>query len=471
MFMKLSKEEQNLLNVLKMNQDKSNEAKKDINIIDAKMQKEIEKNEKLITLLENQFGINTEILAYSADTYKREKSYDSEASWNDLVIEANKRYSIPVAIDDLLTENEIKEAMTKLDTINEEFAKKTSILNKTDISFLLVATALQVTKTLMFPYLAQKFDYGNSFDPEERLQHDDSSIKKAEKDAKDNYRDKKLKKNPTGKWINILYQTVPYDITKGSPDINVNLHGQYHRLYTLGHDPILGWIFGTANILTDCCTFNTFLTHRVQRIDPYTGAKNMKITEEVVPLSKMFKECYDEARSEKLMFPAAIFAQAQHLKSDEYTKLGLPVPILSTINEEFASKLYSENYDALCFKRDLKIVGSSFVISRLIDIIISLVHGLFRKEWEKKDLFEVRTRKILLLSNSLAGTSTVIDTLITKNPRNLDIGGLLNLVARLFTDIRFVTRIKQEYIESVMDKQLQKMIEDLDNTYNELINE
>ena len=78
--------------------------------------------------------------------------------------------------------------------------------------------------------------------------------------------------------------------------------------------------------------------------------------------------------------------------------MGLPVPFLSSINENFSSKLYSEHYDALCFSRDLKIVGASFAVSKIIDIIITLTHGLFRKPDENQDLYEVKTRKILLIS-------------------------------------------------------------------------
>ena len=228
--------------------------------------------------------------------------------------------------------------------------------------------------------------------------------------------------------------------------------GKYHRMYTLGHDPVLGWIFGTANILTDCITFNNFHTNRISRVDPITGSKKMSITPEVVFLGQMFKECYDEVKADPLNLPAAIFAQAQHLKSDEFTKLGLPIPLLSSINENFASKLYRENYDALCFARDAKIIGASFVVSKLVDIIISLTHGLFRKENEDKDLFEVRTRKILLISNAIASTSTVVNAAITSNPKNLDIGSLLNTTVHLFTDLKFIQQVKEEFILNEFDK-------------------
>lgn len=71
----------------------------------------------------------------------------------------------------------------------------------------------------------------------------------------------------------------------------------------------------------------------------------------------------------------------------------------------------------------MKLVGGSAGISIFIDLIIGLVHGLFNKEKINKDLYEVRTRKILLISNSIASTSNIIQTMITKNPKNLDIGG------------------------------------------------
>lgn len=156
------------------------------------------------------------------------------------------------------------------------------------------------------------------------------------------------------------------------------------------------------------------------------------------------------------------------MKSDKYTKVGLPVPIIPILNEGFASKLYKSNYDVLCFARDIKVIGASFAVSKMIDIIISLVHGLFRKENQSKDLFEIRTRKILLISNSIASASTVIASCITSNSKNLDIGSLVNTVTPLFTDVRFILRIKQEFIESEISNRIQKEIDEVDKMFDEL---
>lgn len=468
---KYSDDEMDINKVLKMNQDLSTSLLNDSDLQATRNTADSNIDSSLALL--RSLGKNKEILKMSTEI--AEKGHDRPLehrpqleTWEEIVKQANLHEPNPVVLEDIMTESEIESAFEELDEINKQFSRKTSIINKTDLSFLAIATALQVAKSLVFPYVAEKFDYGKSFDPADRLDHNDKSIEKAHRDANDKFRDKHLEKHGTGHWINILYQTVPYDITRGSADLGINMGGKYHRMYTLGHDPILGWVFGTANILTDCITFNNFHTNRISRVDPITGGKKMVITPEVVPMGKMFSECHQDVKADYLNLPAALFAQAQHLKSDEFTKLGLPVPLLSSINENFASKLYSENYDALCFARDAKIVGASFVVSKLFDIIITLTHGLFRKEDEDKDLYEVRTRKILLISNSIASTSTIINTAITKNPKNLDIGSLLNTITHLFTDLRFIARIKQEFIENEISDRLMKEIAEIDALFEDI---
>lgn len=465
---KYSSDELDMNKVLKMNQDASRSMLTDRDMSQTRISADASIEASLALL--RSLGRDRDITKLSADVAAKEKDRPLEQrpvleSWEEIVAQAHLHEPSEVGLEDIMSEAEIKSAFAEIDAIEEQFSRQTSIVNKTDLSFLAIATALQVAKSLVFPYVAEKFDYGKSFDPSERLDHNDKSIEKAHKAANDKFRDKHIEKRGTGHWINILYQTVPYDITKGSKDLGINMGGKYHRMYTLGHDPILGWVFGTANILTDCITFNNFHTNRISRIDPLTGAKKMVITPEVVLLGRMFAECYDEVKADPLNLPAALFAQAQHLKSDEFTKLGLPVPILSSINEDFASKLYSENYDALCFARDAKIVGASFVISKLFDMIISLLHGLFRKDSEDKDLYEVRSRKILLISNAIASSSTIINASITSNPKNLDIGSLLNTVTHLFTDVRFILKIKQEFIERGIAERVQKELSAVDALY------
>lgn len=462
---KYSDDEMDLNKVLKMNLDESESllGEPELSKVRTEADERIEASMELLRSL----GKSAQIDELSSQI-KSQNGHRKIANryvlegWDDIVKEAEEYCPEPVILEDFMSEREINQAFQELDEIKQDFSRKTSIVNKTDLSFLMIATALQVVKSLLFPYVSQKFQYGDKFDSSNRLIHNDPSIEKAHRKANDGFRDKHLKQHGTGRWINILYQAPPYDITKGSKDLGINMGGKFHRMYTLGHDPILGWIFGTANILTDVITLNNFQSYRVIR------TPNMRITGEMVPISVMLGEGFQYIKDDFLNLPAAIFAQAQHLKSDKYTKVGLPVPIIPSLNENFASELYKSHYDALCFSRDVKIVGASFAVSKIIDMIISLAHGLFRKKNESKDFYEVRTRKILLISNSIASTSTVIAAGITKNPKNLDIGGLLNTVTRLFTDIRFIARIKQEFIESEISKKVQKEIEETDRLFAEI---
>lgn len=463
----MNKNNQDFYKIEKLNQDKCHSAILKASSINKESGENISETENFIAEIEKRYGIDSSQASIDAPEMMKSKIVFQSQSWEDLCNEANMAYPDNIDFTDLLSKDEFENAYRNLKEIDKEFSNKTSIINKTDLSFLIIAIALQVAKTLIFPVIAEKFDYGKNFDVDDRLAHDDKSIKNADREAKDKFKNKHLKKHGEGAWINILYQTVPYDITKGSVRLNINMHGKYHRMYTLGHDPILGWLFGTANILTDCITFNNFQTNRISRIDPVTGAKKMCITPEIVPIGKMFRESYEVTKADKLNLPSAIFAQARHFKSDEFTKLGLPAPLLSSINENFASKLYQEHYDALCLSRDVKITGVSFVVSKLIDIIICLTHGLFREENESKEQFEVRTRKILLISNTIASTSTIINTAITKNPKKLDIGGLLNTLTHLFTDLRFIARIKQEFIENKLYDNYRSIEAELEQLYHE----
>ena len=147
--------------------------------------------------------------------------------------------------------------------------------------------------------------------------------------------------------------------------------------------------------------------------------------------------------------------------------MGLPVPIIEVFSESLAGDLYKEQYDSLCLLRDIKIVGHQAVWSIFINMIVGLIHGLFynpQKDSDKK-LYEVRTRKILCISNALASTGNITYAIGTADWRKLDIGGILVTLYRLFTDIRFITRIKKEFINKEMDKVLEEELKDLDSYF------
>lgn len=337
-----------------------------------------------------------------------------------------------------------------LDNLDREFEKQTG-LKGIDVTFLFFATALQVIKWAVLPELGNKIDKDNRISDKEG----DQKVKAAKKNYSDKHSDWDVNKSEKNykSWKEIVFSSVPYDATKGAPALGINMEGRYHRYKTLGHDPILGWVFGTMNIISDTITLNNFRTFNIE---------NMHFKDETTAISA-FSRSFESIREDKYRLPAAIFRQGLHYQSDKYTKLGLPIPILGVFSEELAGNLYRSQYDSLCLSKDLKKIGESAKYSILINMIISLVHGLFYDEakYSNRDLYEVKTRKILSYSNAIASGSNVIYVAINAYLGNevaikkLDIGGIIVTIHRLLSDSEFIRKVKEEFVFGSFNKMIQ----------------
>lgn len=454
-------DDRNNLRIFKYHQKISEQIKNRSDDLSKKLDKRILESEELL----NKLGYNPKFVRNTQQTnmfnHLKLRDYDEILLDSSKLLDDNYICSF----EDILSQQEINDVNKRIEEIDKLFINKTK-LNCTDVYILLLATALQTIKWVLLPAIGEKFD------PNERMDHNDPQIEKEHKDTLNQTRDMHYSKNenPSGtywepkkddshpkSWIEILYTKAPYDKIKGSSSLDIGLSGKNHRLKTLGHDPILGWIFGTANFMTDTATLVSFDSYRI---------RDARWVNEPVSIDQLFSEVIELTRFDWRCLCAALVAQGAHLASDKYTKMGLPIPILSTFNEEWASKLYMEHYDYLCLKRDIKTIAISASFSILINMIISFIHSMYynpAKDGNDKILYEVRTRKILSISNVLATSSNIIFCCIMKNPHKLDIGGILVTLSRLFLDIRFITKIKDEFIQRELDKDLYSELEYLDS--------
>ena len=372
---------------------------------------------------------------------------------NEIIEDANRTASI------------YHNAESYLDDIDKQFEIATGF-DKTDVAFLLLATALQVGRWVILGEingaLSDKIK-------ESRVEHDDKSIKDMEKekrrDYKEKHKDDQRIKSRHRDWKSIVSDGVPYDVTEGCKVCDVSMGGRYHRVHTLGHDPVLGWIFGTMNILSDTITLDK--THTLRTFKVQMMEKPKMWTDESNVVSG-FKDAYESIQEDYNRLPAAVFAQAIHLKSDAFTKLGLPIPLLEAFVPDFASKLYKEGYDSLCLMKDIAVVGAQAVISVVINMLISLIHGLYYDPslYPNRDVYDVKTRKILKWSNVIASSSNAIAVAgmevvahFTENPelakkgwQYLDIGGYIVTMYRFVSDTKFICEIKKEFLEKEWNK-------------------
>lgn len=320
-----------------------------------------------------------------------------------------------------------------LGDLDSAFCKKTG-LNEIDVSFLFLAVGLQIARQ----YLLTKFP--------ERLGNQEAAKLVEGKKGKNIGRNHTYY-NPS--FEEIVKNPVPFDDNIGS---NGALKGggfMGHRVTAIGHDPIVGLIFGTANIATSTLTTATLESYHIYRNANKRDYFESKARTELVLIHTLNK-LLNEGIEGKKKVAVSLIKEIIHLRSDLNTKNSLPLPGVSLINPGLASDLAKYGFDMA----NVVAVGKQASYSMMINSIIAMIHRLFFVGESEMDLklYEVKTRKILSYSNLIASTSNLAVVSITKDMRYLDLGGLGVTIYRLITDRKFIKQVKEEFIFGSYEK-------------------
>lgn len=356
---------------------------------------------------------------------------------------------------DKVVEKSVREYGENIERINQEFKEKTKLQDE-DAAFVIGATMLQVVRVLAINALTQ-IEGAGQCNTKEQVLHD------AQNDLFQKFNDSGAPGSTplyASKHHILTARGVPYDATRYAGESLKLFQGANHRFATLGHDPVLGLLFGTANIMTNSitCVKSTGTLGIGLRIPmtfsvayDFTG-KNPQIAEPVSTI-RMLINSGKRVVEEPSAAAAALIKQIVHIGTDLYTPCGIQLPFANlTLDKAHVEKLteYVSTGDVLK-------VGAQAGMAVLINWLIAALHGcslIFKDDASDYafDLHQTRTKKIILISNTLATSSSVIQAAITKNPKCLDLGGAAVLVYRLFTDLSFIARLKEEYINSELDK-------------------
>lgn len=312
---KYSKSEKDLNKVLKHHDD----ILKSIPSLDAtqtKIKNSIASSESL--LKELGLGDRLEHLKNNPSPPPKQKQVIKMPSWEEVVNDA--RNSVPEEVDlhSFFTAEELKSNERYLQQLREDF-NNIHRLDAIDYSICVSAGILAAAVDIFLVGIPEKTKDGINAGPLSnyiRQKFDEAipadKIKQLERQFK-----------------------VPYD---ASTNYNLNeyvdgLSSWFHRYHSLGHDPILGFIFGVFDILTGKFT----------AID-----RNGKIISQII----------GDAPEGMTIFKA-ISQVFGHMKSDVNTSMGLPVPIMTLFNKlqfgsigedgltiaEVARGMYAEGYD------------------------------------------------------------------------------------------------------------------------------
>ena len=314
-----------------------------------------------------------------------------------------------------------------LDDLDEKFCKETG-LTKTDMVFLFSATGLQICRQYLLTKFPERMDDQTAANNTRGHLEEHSA-------RKHRYYDPSIDE--------IISNPVPFDANIGANGALSGGGKMGHRVTAIGHDPILGLIFGTANIATSTLTTSSFQSYHI-----YTNSNNRDYfrnqASTALVLSNTGKKLLYQGLDGKIKVAASLMKEIIHLKSDVYSKNSLPLPFVSVIDTKVASDLATYGLDMA----NVLTVGKQMTYSAFINSLIAMIHGLFFDGDSPMDrkLYEVRTRKILSYSNLIASSSNLAVSLITQDFYKLDLGGLAVTVYRLITDKKFIRQVKEEFI-------------------------
>ncbi len=430
---------------------------------------------------------------------------DSIPDYHTLVeIAENKGYDMYVRVSDLLSEEELREVEERKDEIDKKF-KDITRLHRMDYIFLFTAITLQIVRQAVQPRLDfESLDVNNRENDKQTAKKTDKTQAK-EKGDKAKQEAEKHKIDPQ-KSREYYYASVteisdlkhvPYDA------VISGLSGKTHRFKTLGHDPKLGYLFGTCNILTNTLTTSDMKTVHIKNNKKYANADT----------GKMFKHCQERfsEKGGKAIVAAAIAKQAYHIKSDQKSKAGIGLPFLQLICDEKTIRALCDkgiDYNAMEFAGT---VAKQALFAEMINFLIATSHRiLIAKEefdeyceknhitdestllealkhkgfhdiiWGNESLNEVRTRKILLISNAVASSANIVYTGILTGVSayagnvdgvynalsKLDVGGILVTLKHLLADGRIITKIKNDFIIQAINSDFETKLLEIESVSN-----
>ena len=319
-----------------------------------------------------------------------------------------------------------------LDDLDEKFAQKTA-LTEVDIAFLLLATGLQCVRWMLQENIHERKYESEKYDPYER---------------------KHRLYHPSLEEITV--RPVPFDTNKQSDGALEGSGSLGHRALP-GHAPVVGLVIGTANIATSTLTrwdLKSFhvttgmvnVGHGKQApMDVISSSKRNADFGKIMHYTK--ENLVDKGKDGKIFVLTALMKEIHHLKTDLYTPNSLPLPGVTMISPKAASTLAEWGLDManVC---NVLTVAKQAGYAIMINTLVAMLHGLLCQsdfEMDRK-LYEVRTRKILSISNLLSSTSNVIYAAASHDIKKLDFGGLAVTLHRLITDQKFIASVKYEYI-------------------------
>lgn len=372
-------------------------------------------------------------------------------SWEALCHEAEQIVGTKAELESIFSAEELQQNSMIIQKMNQEF-NMLHHLDRFDMAICAVAALLGAAVDIVMVGIPQKTPVGLSAG---KL----SDYIRAEFD-------KRFPEEEMERLANSKVSKVPFD-AQDNRHTSVNVEGlsaYYHRLLSLGHDPLLGFVFGVADILTG----------RMTTID-----KSGKMVSQVM-------EVYAD-RKESDVF-TAIAKQIIHFKSDITTSMGLPAPLMSLFNllqfgsvgeeeltiAEIVQGMYFEGYDFIHF-------CSMSVPVMLVEVVIRLGYSLKRiKEGHSvQDSIPVslsqskhpKLATMLFIAHAAAAAVNAGKVYFTGNPLAINYPQWIAFAKYSYSQLKLALiqkpELRSRYVSGKLYEELEDVLLSVDDTFSE----
>ena len=371
--------------------------------------------------------------------------------WQDIVSDAEQQVGDSCELEDLFTEEELRENSEAIKLINREF-NDLHRLDKYDVGIAALAAIVGAIVDIVLvgipakgpdgleagplsDFIRKKFD--EAFSPKEMEKLANSKKSKVPFDAQDN---------------------------RNTTEYVEGLSAYYHRLLSLGHDPLLGFIFGVYDIMHGTMT---------------TIDKSGKIVCQVM-------ENYADRKESDIV--SAIAKQIIHFKSDITTSMGLPAPLMGLFNllqfgnigeeeltvAEIVQGMYYEGFDFIHFcSQSMSVI--------VIELIVRLGYAIKRiKVGNKvKDSIPISLNRskhpklatMLFIGHIGATAVNAGKVYFTKNPMAINYPQWMAFAKYSYKQLRWAViqkpAMRKAYVEGILHSELKVITEETDALFEE----
>lgn len=427
--------------VIKMHDDDLKNLEESLDSNSEKIFECISNSEKLLTEL----GIDLPMIdPYSKSNINDIKKPIVVQNWEDIESTAEQRYPDIVRIEEIFTKEELEDNHEYILGLQQQF-KDINKLDKWDFA---VAGIVGTLAALIDLFLVTKVDVSNG-----------NVTPGVLKSGVEKLWDKIL---PADK-VSLLESKykVPFDISTNTSKIShevLGLNPKHHRFQSLGHDPLLGFIFGVKDLMRGELTAIDGNGRRI--VQSVSGAEGKDFIEAII---MEFGHLLSDVNATsptgmKISIPAPLTPLLQMVQDGSVSYKGKKYTV-----GDLSKRMYYDGYNFNHF------IGMSIPVI-LIHLVIKLFTILREMFSDDYSVTKHKSDILLFVSNSILCAENVGKLVVTENPFSINYVSWMDTAKYSVRALKYVLveyHLEEiEHIQKVIDNEFADTYELIENTWN-----